>query len=362
MVMISKFKSISYIHLLLLTPFSLFSEEVQANEKKEQIVPGYNAPERLDLNVDRPQLYFLGSFTYWQASQDNMELGFVSDSSNPDYAMNGSFVNMDFDFKPGFQVGAGIDFLPDNWDLYAEYTWFRGTNHKTKNLEVGNYQKTLFPTWQAASFTAPQYYAGSEKWGLHMDLVDLRLGRNFFVGKSLTFHPFVGLRAPWIRQQVDVTYSELTTAPSINTYLNQLSHSWGIGPSLGTSLDWSLGKGFKFYGRGDVDVVYTQYTKLSYEQKSQDDGEFIDYTGLSYLQKNLNTVRSHIDLALGFEWGTYIANKGAYISFAADYGFQVFFNQNMFRTFIDSLTLAKSTSSNGNLYIQGLTATLRFDF
>ena len=360
--MFSKFKKISYLPLLLLTPFSLLAEEVQQGEKADQMLPGYNAPARLDLQSDRPQVYFTGSFTYWQASQDNMELGFVSDSSDPDYAMKGSFVNMDFDYKPGFQVGAGVSFLPDNWDLYAEYTWFRGTNHKKKDLQVGNFLETLFPTWQAASFTAPQYYEGSESWTLHMDLADLRLGRDFFVGKCLTFHPFIGLRAPFIRQQVAVTYSELTTAPSVDTYLDQMSHSWGVGPSLGTSLDWLLGKGFKLYGKGDVDVVYTEYTTLSFKQKSVESGEIIDYTGLSYLQKNLNTVRSHIDLALGFEWGTYIAKKGAHISLAADYGFQVFFNQNMFRTFIDSLTLAKSTSSNGNLYIQGLTATLRADF
>ncbi|MDE3046910.1 MAG: hypothetical protein KGI83_01020, partial [Verrucomicrobiota bacterium] len=82
-------------------------------------------------------------------------------------------------------------------------------------------------------------------------------------------------------------------------------------------------------------------------------------------QTKLGTLRSHMDLELGFGWGMYLDCNNWYIDLAAGYGFQVFYDQNMFRRYVESGTGAASANSlvpGGNLYVHGLTATATLDF
>ena len=74
-------------------------------------------------------------------------------------------------------------------------------------------------------------------------------------------------------------------------------------------------------------------------------------------QKALEAVSSEVALI------SRLVNYNDYhIDFSAGYGFQVFFNQNMFRHFNDDQMSANSRSPYGNLYIQGLTIAFKLDF
>jgi len=74
----------------------------------------YNYPARIQTRC--PWDFFAhASFIYWQPLQENMELGFVTDTTSTMF-LDGRFVNMDFDYKPGFKVGVGMNFDHDNWD------------------------------------------------------------------------------------------------------------------------------------------------------------------------------------------------------------------------------------------------------
>ncbi len=37
-------------------------------------------------------------------------------------------------------------------------------------------------------------------WRLNFNTLDLSLGRNYFVGRFLSLHPYLGIRAVWIDQ------------------------------------------------------------------------------------------------------------------------------------------------------------------
>ena len=90
-------------------------------------------------------VYATGSFLYWQAREDNLELGIAS-NGNPGlvggpflpvnftapvtaFTTTATVVNSDFSWGPGFKFGLGVNLDYDNWDAYAEYTWF----HKRSN-------------------------------------------------------------------------------------------------------------------------------------------------------------------------------------------------------------------------------------
>lgn len=323
-------------------------------------MPGHNASSRINV-CGCSDIYVSGSFIYWQPIQENMQLGIVSNNTNPLDWVNGDVVHLDFAYKPGFQIDIGMNFDYDNWDTNLQYTWLRGTHHIHTTLDPTNSHITLLPAWQIPDFLFPQYTSGSEKWKLHLDILDFDLARNYFVGQKLTFRPFFGARAAWIFQNIHVDYIQgnllfLSVWPT--THISQSSHSWGVGPRTGLSTNWDIGKQFRLYGNAEADVLFTQYTRIKCSQIS-------DTTSINrYLirQKDRNYLRTHLELKFGLGWGSYFANNQWHIDLSADYGYQVFFDQNMFPNFVIAPGVGKNISPNGNLYIHGLTTTMRLDF
>jgi hypothetical protein len=336
-------------------------EETVSPTQKEclsVVSQGCNTSCRID--IDRSYDFFVStSFVYWQPIQENMKLGVVSQSSDSDI-VNGHEVGLDFNYKPGFQVGLGMNFDYDTWDTFFEYTWFHATEKANIHLNADDVTIGLLPAWQLPDFLSPQYHSAAEEWKLKMDLLDWDLGRSYCVGKSLCIRPYIGLRSAWIRQDANISYVNTNASYALiwpSTYIDQTIRSWGIGPRIGISSNWELGKGFRIFGSGEGDILYTQYNL-----NSQQTSNTTTASGYSVSQNGVNYLRAHCDLDLGLGWGRYFASNKYHLDFVINYAVQVFFDQNMFRRTVSAQSLGVSTMPNGNLYLSGLTVTTRFDF
>ncbi len=202
------------------------------------------------------------------------------------------------------------------------------------------------------------------------------MGRTYYVGKSLIFRSAWGARAAWILQNVHVTYENLTALKTtdplgvvasvpgvVNIY--QRSHSWAVGPRAGLCMDWMLGCGLRFFGSGYGDILYTKY-------KIQDKTALLPFVASTktlpgnpvqvVTADKFGVLRTHLDFEMGFGWGSYFDNNNWHIDLSAAYGWQVFFDQNMFRHFESATYVGGNTNPHGDLFVQGLTATLRVDF
>lgn len=329
---------------------------------QSQMMPAYNAPARIDVRGSW-DVYASGAFTYWQPIQDNMELGFVDNQTGGANLLNANIVNFDFDYKPGFQVGLGMNMDHGDWDSQALYSWYRGKHTTKTTLDRVNAPDTVLHPMQMFPAMTDTFYSGNESWKLRMDLLDWQLARNYYVGMKLSFRPFFAARAAWIRQNKVVSFNDNVNAQDQGFRVGQRSTSWGVGPRAGIGTNWMIGEGFRVFGNAGADILFTQYTKLRSNQSSLDaQGQIISGTTYIVKQNDLNTLRTHMDLEIGFGWGTYFDNNNWHVDLSAGYGFQVFFNQNVFRSFSSGTGTAVSESPNGNLYMHGLTATTRFDF
>lgn len=329
-----------------------------------QLMAGYNAPARIDVRGSW-DIYADASFIYWQPTQENMELGITNTHATAaTTGIQGNVVNMDFSFKPGFKVGMGMNFDHDNWDGRAEYTWFH-SSHRASTNGPGGTNSGVFLAFGAPNGTAATqpYNTVSQNWHLNMDIADFDLGRWYYSGTRLSVRPAVGVRADWIRQRLNNSaVNDLSTsagAVDTMTYTARTT-SWGLGPKVQLDANWMVGQGFRVYSTAEADVLYTNYTRLS----SQETHTAVPSSTYDQQinQKSIGYVRTHLDLELGLGWGSYFDNNNWHVDLSAGYGFQVFFDQNMFRHFNSSTQLGNSTAPNGNMYIQGLTATARFDF
>lgn len=358
-------------------------------------VAAYNAPARIETRCPW-DVWVDASFIYWQPYQENMEPAAALNADPTSYAVlgdgstltQGKVINQHTKFKPGFKVGLGMNFDHDSWDGHVEYTRFHSTHHTSAGVGSGVYVPMLLSnsvynvfqvTGLAGSASVP--VAFSEKWKLNMDLIDVEMGRMYWVGTHLTFYPTVGARGGWINQQLTASYTAYTitsvnagTTASTTSVASALqkdkSTSWCIGPRMGIETNWMLGSwgcnttcydGFRFFGNGYADILYTRYNTREIGTVTATIVGVTSTLTEKFGQKRINTIRTHLDFEMGIGWGSYFDNNNWHIDLSAGYGFQVFFDQNMFRRG-PIPTVGSNMMPLGNLYIQGLTATARLDF
>jgi len=288
-----------------------------------------------------------------------MELGLSNTTADPTSDLHASVINMDFNYKPGFKVGAGGYFDYDNWDVQLQYTWFHNTQKHSTDAPDGGQIIQSRGTAFLDGLNTVQYQSASQSWKLDMDIIDLDLGRWYYVGTKLTFRPSFGARAAWIGQKAVIHY----TNEGVDDFydIHKKSRSWAIGAKAALDTNWLIGSGFRLYGNGEADLLFTKYTRASYSADHETAAGVVT-DPVSVTQRRIYAVKPHLDLELGFGWGTYIDCNNWYMDFSAGYGFQVFFDQNMFRGFYDNVSQGTSSMPNGNLYVHGLTATFKLDF
>ena len=201
-------------------------------------------------------VYAAGSFLYWQAIQENMEYAFVNSNWTTQITSpgtKGAYVVPNFQYKTGFKVGVGGHLHRDNWDTSLEYTRFHSVNTTATNGFAGGYIN--YTTGNPSVLGSNIFFSASQIWRCNLDFVDASLGRDYFVGTQLTFHPVVGARAAWILQKVTTQYTNpgingpyainqgnTLVATSGTASIYQRIHSWGFGPRMGLDTSWMIGK------------------------------------------------------------------------------------------------------------------------
>jgi hypothetical protein len=325
-------------------------------------VAGYNSPSRIDIQCGW-DVWVDASFIYWQTIQENMEpaMSHASAITTSSGMNNIRYVDLAFKYKPGFKIQLGMSFDYDNWDTSIEYTRLHGDQHRSAAMSstsalAGAGYAAIWPniinddTTQALLCTAFK-----ATWRLNLDFLDIDLGRLYYAGTQLTFRPSIGARVAWINQKRYATYTNILNSGVVDTD-QEKTNSWGIGPRARFDMNWMVGKGFRFFGNNSFDLLFTRY-KVIQSSLNSIVGSIPLFTGVE--QKNVNTLRPHIDLELGIGWGTYLDCHRWHLDMSATYGYQVFWNQNMFRYSPGSF---RALNPDGDLYVHGLTASVKLDF
>lgn len=337
----------------------------------------YNAPARIDTACGW-DAWISGSFLYWQPREKGLDLGYqtvgphvdatsISTTENP--------INMDFDFHPAFKLGLGFSSEGDNWTLFLEYTRFYSKDKRTADLgdAVSDYN-LLSTSWidsnlltQAArTVNNGQYSFLRGEWKLKMNIIDLEVGRPFYLGKKLIFKPHYGLRGGSIDQKYKLT-AKYTDVENNDSYVELTSNnnleSWFVGPRAGLDTDWMLGCKFRVFGNVASSLFYQKFTTkikqmLPEQTLVAEDDVYIDQSkdAISYLTPNL-------EFEVGFGYGTYFANNEWFFDLTVGYAFHYFWNQNNLRNISDTMDHGSlSDFDAADLMLHGLTLTARLDF
>ncbi len=347
----------------------------ETTEEKPPMECGYNAPV-LTTSHRNANLYATLSFIYWRASADYLTYGYLNNSfsSDPDsvdnFILKGKALEPDFKYKPGFKVGLGYKLHRDRWDLYAEYTRFHQTTHTFKRVAPGG--QNLVPAWLTfveAAFIGEEFQSCSSNWTTNFDILDLELGRSYFCGRHFTLRPSVGLRALWLNQKYNLTYVTLLMENIAKS--DNKSDSFGIGPRFALDGRWNFYDGLRIVGDVGLSLlnVWDRASSHHHVPLFETFGLTTDETYAN--KEHLSTLKPILDLSLGLGWGRSFNRDRCAIDLQLTYDYAYFWDQGSIQIGHPPLVVpggpfqvvvGDASSGSGNLSLQGLTATVRFDF
>lgn len=300
-------------------------------------------------------------FIYWKVHEDH--LAYITSTGQELTATptQGKAFQPDFKMEPGFKVGLGLNFEHDGWDSYLQYTWVRARNIKGSATLSSN---TIFldTIWeiQVGGVTINN---ASVNWDLHyFNVIDLELGRNFYVSRYLQLRPHFGFKGTWQKQFYEVTFQETvdggpTAGNSVTDFMTQSQFFWGFGMRAGLDAGWHFSKSFSAVGEVAISGLYGQF-EVSRTNTSHDNTANLFISGNNSpfaLSNSFHTIVPVFEWFAGLRWETYTCDNDYHFSLEAGWEEQFWGDQNQFLAFL-------TEGKIGNLNFQGLTVKARFDF
>lgn len=341
-----------------------------------QVTP--NAGPRVNGGAD---LFFTAAFTWWTAHEDGLAFAYIEEDFIPGVATTAQVPTTtvaipDFKWKPGFKVGAGLDFCHDGWDVYLDYTWFHSMNNRksisvdpagTPDVSDGYWlvnapylQDVLLPI--AAHFRLDFYETVTGNLALKWNIFDLELGRNFYISRRIKLRPHFGLKGMWARQTFNLVLDNKSNNGATNSIstMNNKIKNWGIGVRAGLDTAWQFCESFSLIGEIAATGLWEQFKVHRIDATDILITTVIGTAGTSpssvNYQYNFYSLRPVIEWFLGLRWEMWTCGDDFHFEFDAGWETQLWFSQNQF------LRIECLEADHGDLAFQGLTVRARFDF
>ena len=309
--------------------------------------------------------YFTAEFILWKAYEDGLDFAYTGapTSTAQVNVEKGQVLHPGHKYEPGFKLGFGLKFLRDAWDLYANYTWLQVTDSKDFENEDSDDGAQVHANYFVPTF--PNDVKGtimnetSATWKLNFDVLDLELGRDFFISKYLTLRPHFGFKFSWMKQKFDVDYTNIIAGVNVdalypagsNVDIDFKQTEFGVGIRTGIDTAWRLGNHFSIFGDLALTGLWNHF-----KEKRKDEVETaadVEYDTFN-VKDTINEMTAVLELAIGLRFDyAFNCDKNLFIM-QAGWEQQIWFDQNQFFR-------AMSTDSE-NLTFEGLTAKIGFAF
>jgi hypothetical protein len=335
-------------------------KSVSQSTKAEQPRSGnfYNSSGRPQVKNGQ-DLFVMADWLIWQASEQNLDawqVGGYSTGVGVD-AQPGPFKSPRFDWESGVRVAVGYNIGHDQWDLSLIWTWFEDDASKRS---AGTLQNPVFDAIGDPVFGVTAL-SGSTNLNLHLNIIDLDLGKEFQVTKWLTLRPVAGVRTTWINQHWRTRYNNVIFASyggAISEFkVNQTQKFWGIGARGGLDAEFGLIDGFSIFSNTSLDLLYGIF-KIN-QTNSSVSTQNIKTTNL-ISSRNEHSAQAVADIQLGLRWDWGFAQDRFHIRLQGGWENHIFFDQNHF--YYTVTARSNIINRGGNLDFQGWFLSGRFDF
>ena len=321
---------------------------------------------------------------YWNSHQDGMEFAIDNSvfvpgknlsfqaSEELNNLIDAKYLNPHAKWEFGFKAGLTYNSTHDGWDIGVTWTWYRGSASSHVEAEVDD-NHTLMPLWsayQASNLTILWARDIDAHWSMRLNLVDVELGREFWVSKYLTLRPHVGIRFASIDQNYTLQHrGGLWSFFPFNNEVNMRNDFHGVGARGGFDTVWNLGRGISFFGNTALSLVYGRF-HVKHDEWNRQNVSPHAKTRILETEDHFRASRAMTDLALGLQWSTLFGQQCQYgFTLGIAWEHHLFFDQNqLFRVNRVSRIIFAPPQENayyqrrGDLDTQGWTLTMQFEF
>lgn len=288
-------------------------------------------------------VFITADFILWTPREEGLEYA-MTGAFNP--SSQGSLREPDFGIEPGFKVGLGLNLGHDGWDVFAEYTWLTSSaNDSVRSNSMAWLWRTIAPPQRA-----------SANWDFDFSVIDLELGRNFFVSQYLTLRPHYGFKGTWQDQDYTSRAEVRDAADNLvsRDTMKQDFDYWGFGVRTGMDTAWHFNKSWSLYGNFAISALWSGF---DIDRKDTLFTQATDTTTtLLNTENNFHTVLPVLELAIGLRWEMWFSNDDYHFGIDAGWEEQVWWGMNRL------IVQGQPQRDNGDLTMQGLTLKFRFDF
>ncbi len=194
-------------------------------------------------------------------------------------------------------------------------------------------------------------------WNVHYSVIDLELGRRYFVSKFLSFRPQFGIETAWIGQNRNYKIATTELGLPLEHAIHGKNDFWGIGPRAGVEGTWYFGRHWNLFGIVNGSLLWGRFEDSSRERQISE--------GLTSLlvdvKDTFRRLAPNAQFQLGFGWESNLAEDRFHLGIKLGYEFQYWWRQNQF------LNERQFSSFNFehesmDLSLNGATLDIRFDF
>jgi len=267
--------------------------------------------------------------------------------------------SVDPKWEAGFRIGVGYNLPCDCWDIAVYWTRFHHKNSRHHHFTPSTTDSFAPAFGPVAGDFAVAISNARAHWKLHVDLLDVELGRDFCCSPCFTLRPFIGVRAAWIKQDFRPHYF-FTDATGVETSLSDVrlkSDFDGAGIRGGLDSEWKFGCGFSIYGCAAANVLYG-------EQRTHFDStsSLLTGTAIEHQRHNYKRCMAITDAAIGLRYKTCFWCDSMAVTFQLGYEHHYFWNKNRFENSITFTGDADQSFNRGDLCLHGVTFGARVDF
>jgi hypothetical protein len=283
---------------------------------------------------------------------------------------NGKTHEVDNTYDWGFRFGVGYNMPHDGWDIVGYWTFFQNEWEDSKHQAHDGFLAPIWNNPDTNAFVQPANLVlnqASASWKLDMNIIDVELGREFFVSKYLTLRPHMGFRYARLDQDWKVSYAGINdVAPDKGrNYKDDINNSndfWGFGLRGGLNTSWGFGQGFSIYGNLAAALLHGHF-HISDQDNLVDVGTHQRFVRLKN-DHRFRAGRATTDLALGIRWDHMFDGERFHLGVQLGWEHHMFWGQNQMWQYVNGTPGNEARHSRGNdeLTTQGWTLAARFDF
>ena len=335
-----------------------------------------------------------GDYLYWYSKEKNLAYAMeatvknIGDEDIPQIAYGPtSYHDLDESWNSGYRIMGAFTPGCDGWDFTAIWTSYNNKNSEltsvTPSLESipsAPGDQLLFNPWISGSVISNEgatqtFDAIKAQWKLRFSQIDGELGRKYWLSRGFSLRPYMGVRAVWIKGDLDLTSTKTTQFSPTIFQDNFSSRAKGVGLLAGLQPNWHFTPNFSLFANMEGSLLWGKTRTKKTQDYFSNDVNFLTLDIETTSEAEFFQMLASLDLNIGFRWETCFCEDrfrwSIDIGWENHYWFDTFYRNKARGSFFTAPSSVNPPTVKGftsydqvasDLILAGGFARIRFDF